>query len=108
MLVVEGSHAPAGAQDVRALRTELGRIYDRTAIGKDALELAPRQEWVASSVTTLLSHPLDCDLRTFQMPGAKALIFFHADNPRLTPQSVRSTATWSSEPTSEASTCPPR
>ncbi|QYY33550.1 hypothetical protein K2O51_31455 (plasmid) [Cupriavidus pinatubonensis] len=90
MQVVEGTQAPAGAQDLSALRTELGRIYDRAAVGKDGLELAPRGEWIASSVTQLLNRALNCDLRTFQMPGAKAMIFFHSDNPRLTPHSVRS------------------
>ncbi|MGY2488230.1 hypothetical protein [Cupriavidus sp. CP313] len=90
MLVVEGAQAPAGAQDLNALRSELGRIYDRATVGKNGLELAPRQEWIASSVTQLLNRALDSDLRTFQMAGAKAMIFFHADNPRLNPHSVRS------------------
>ncbi|WP_432263432.1 hypothetical protein [Cupriavidus sp. TMH.W2] len=90
MQVVEGAQAPAGAQGLSALRAELGRMYDRAALGPKGLELAPRQEWIASSVTQLLNRALDCDLRTFQMPGGKAMIFFHADNPRLTPLSVRS------------------
>lgn len=88
--VVEGVQAPAGAQGLSALRAELGRMYDRASVGQVGLELAPRQEWIASSVTQLLDRALDCDLRTFQMPGGKAMIFFHADNPRLTPHSVRS------------------
>lgn len=90
MQVVEGDLAPVGAQGLRALRAELGRAYDRAAVGRNGIEIAPRQEWIASSVTQLLNRELDCDLRTFQMPGGKAMIFFHADNPRLTPNSVRS------------------
>jgi hypothetical protein len=89
MVVVEGPQAPAGAQNLAALRVELGRIYDRASVGKEGLELAPRQNWVSSSVSQLLNRPLDCDLRTFQLAGAKPVIFYHADNPRLTPYTVR-------------------